>query len=252
MARATLAGTLLIVAVHDVAQSTLGEVRWLLAQLDEAGVQRRVLLAVPGAQGAGGERRSELDDLVRAEASAGSEVVLHGWTHRAEGRYRGALLDRIRAGLLAPHAAEFLALDGTGMAARLRAGTEWLASVGVTPVGFCAPAWLWAPELPSAARLAGFRYLIGLRGLHRLDTERRIGLPPIGYLGAGAAQELAWRLGELAIWRPLAVVRRDPWRHFFLHPQGAPRSRACARVLREIGRAARADRAITYRDLLDA
>lgn len=251
-ARATLAGTLLIVAVHDVAPSTLGEVRWLLARLDDAGVERRVLLTVPAETGAGDADRSELEGLVRREAAAGSEMVLHGWTHRAAGPYRGSFGDRVRARLLAHRSAEFLALDAAEIAERLAAGRRWLAEAGVTPGGFCAPAWLWTPALAPAAREAGFRYLVGLRGLQRLDGRPPIGLPPIGYLGAGPVQELAWRLGELALWRPMAALGRTRIRHFVVHPQHASSSRDCARVLREVGRAARNGGAATYGELLDA
>jgi uncharacterized protein len=243
---------LLIVAVHDVAPSTLGQVRWLLSRLDDEGIRPRVLKVVPGQLEASDEARGELAALVSAEARAGSEIVLHGWTHRAEAPYRAGAADRLRARLFAGRAAEFLALDRPQMGDRLRAGRDWLMSVGQRPLGFCAPAWLWAPELPDAARAAGFRYLVGLRGLIDLRSNGRISLPPVGYIGAGAGQEAAWWLGELTVWRPWAALQRGPARRYVLHPQGAARSRACARVLREIGRMAKRHRAGTYAQLLDA
>jgi predicted deacetylase len=251
-AAARLAGTVLIVAVHDVAPSTLSEVRWLLSRLDEEGIRPRVLKVVPGEPGASDGLRGELAALVRDEAAAGSEIVLHGWTHHAAGAYRGSLVDRLRARLFAGDAAEFLALQPDEMRLRLTDGRQWLADLGLEAAGFCAPGWLWAPELPASAREAGFRYLVGLRGLLDLRDGRRIGLAPIGFMGGRASTELAWRLGELTIWRPMAALRRSSHRRFFLHPQGAPRSRACARVLREIGRAARTHRSSTFTELLDA
>lgn len=243
---------MLIVAVHDVAPSTLGEVRWLLSRLDELGVRPRVLKVVPGEHGASDERRGELDALVRAESANGSEIVLHGWSHRASRGYRGSIVDRLRARVFAGDAAEFLALDAEEMRERLVDGRRWLASLGVDAVGFCAPGWLWAPELPHMARVAGFRYLLGLRGLLDLGSGRRVGLAPIGYMGGGAVGELAWRLGEVVIWRPLGALRRDRPRRFFLHPQGASSSRDCRRVLREIGRVARTHRATTFSGMFDA
>lgn len=243
---------MLIVAVHDVAPSTLGEVRWLLSRLDELGVRPRVLKVVPAEGGAEAAPESELAELVQAEAAIGSEVVLHGWTHRASRGYRGSALDRLRARLFAAEAAEFLAIDAGEMHARLVDGRQWLASVGVDAVGFCAPGWLWAPELPRVAREAGFRYLVGLGGLLDLRSGRRIGLAPIGYMGGRALAELAWRVGEVVIWRPLVALRRERPRRFVLHPQGAMTSRDCGRVLREIGRAARTHRATTFSGMLDA
>jgi predicted deacetylase len=241
-----------MVAVHDVAPSTLGEVRWLLARLDDAGIRPRVIKVVPGELGASDEARDELAGLVRAEAAAGTEIVLHGWTHRAAMAYRGGVLDRLRARLFAGDAAEFLALEVAEMRERLDHGRQWLAEVGVEAAGFCAPAWLWAPELPPLAREAGFRYLVGLRGLVDLGSGRLISAAPAGYMGTGMAGEAAWRLGEIAIWRPLTALRGGRVRRYFLHPQGASRSRACGRVLREIERAARTRRPMTFRELLDA
>ena len=243
---------MLIVAVHDVAPSTLPEVRWLLARLDSAGVRRRVLKVVPGEPGAPDESRRELDALVGSEAAAGSEIVLHGWTHRAEGPYRGGLLERARARAFAGRAAEFLALDPAEMRERLALGRAWLAARGLTPGGFCPPSWLWAPELPAIARREGFRYLVSLRGLADLRSGHRLGLAPIGYIGAGVGQEQLWRLGEAAIWRPLAALRRGGPRRFFLHPQGASTSADCARVLRAIALAARTQQPGTYAELLGA
>jgi predicted deacetylase len=238
--------------MHDVAPSTLGEVRWLLARLDEEGVRPRVLKVVPGEPGVTDQGRSELAGLVGSEAASGSEIVVHGWTHRASGAYRGSLADRLRARLFAGNGAEFLSLQPDEMRTRLLEGRQWLAGVGLDPAGFCAPGWLWTPELPAAAREAGFRYLVGLRGLLDLRDGRRIGMAPIGFMGGSVVTELAWRLGESVIWRPLAALRGSSPRRFFLHPQGAPRSRACASVLREIGRASRTHRSITFSDLLDA
>jgi uncharacterized protein len=242
----------LIASVHDVAPSTLGEVRWLLARLDEAGVRPRVLKVVPDEAGVPAELRDELAALVRAEAAAGSEIVLHGWTHHAPRHVRGAMLDRLRARLFAGGSAEFLALTPDEARSRLAAGREWLARHGLEASGFCPPAWLWAPGLPDAAREAGFRYLVGLRGLVDLRDGRRVGLAPVGYMGSSAFTELAWRLGQAVIWRPMAVVRRQAVHRFFLHPQGASASPACARVLREIERAARTHRPVTYAELLGA
>jgi hypothetical protein len=71
-------------------------------------------------------------------------------------------------------------------------------------------------------------------------------------MGSGAATELAWRLGEVLIWRPMRALPPPRPLRFFLHPQGASHSRACGRVLREIERASRTHRPTTYGELLDA
>jgi predicted deacetylase len=244
----------LIVAVHDVAPSTLPQVRWLLGRLDDAGVERRVIKAIP-AEDRGGDQAA-FEELVRGEAARGSEVVLHGWRHQAGGPYRGSAGDRLRARLFAGDSAEFLALAPAEMRTRLEAGRAWLAGLGLEPRGFCPPAWLAAPGLGAAARAAGFRYLLTQRGLRDLAPSRagatRVDLPATGYMGAGASQDGLVRLGGALLFRPLAALLQAPAVRIFLHPQGADASRDCARVLHQVERLAHAHRSGTYAELIGA
>lgn len=241
---------MLIVAVHDVAPSELGDVRWLLEQLDALGVRRRVLKVVP-AEG-GRAANGELVELIRREADAGSEIVVHGWTHRTAGRLRGSLSDRARGRLFAPEAAEFLSLTDTEAAARVDAGREWLARHDLPAVGFCPPGWLAASGLRAILRHAGFAYLVTLRGLLDLATGRWTLLPPSGYVGAGRVQEALVRVGSSLIGRPLGRLLGSPAHRVFLHPQSARSSRDCRRVLARIAELAERHQATTYRELLDA
>jgi predicted deacetylase len=241
----------LIVAIHDVAPSTLGEVEWLLRRLDALGVDRRVLKVVPAEPGAGDD--APLVALLRREAERGSEIVLHGWTHRADAPPRGgSLADRLRARAFAAEAAELLALPDDEVRHRVAAGCDWLARHGLSAVGYCPPGWLATDGLIPALGDAGFRYLVTLRGLRDLRRRRTITLPPEGYMGAGAVQERLVRLGGTVLSRPLRVLLRVPAHRVFLHPQAASRSAACAAALTRLARIARDHRPIVYADLLDA
>src|SRR5437588_4777681 len=146
-------GGCVVVSVHDIASPLTSEVRHLLAALDASGARPRVLKVVPNADGT----RDLRDDpaLVRvlaAEVAAGSEVVLHGYTHRVAGPLRGPWSTCLRARHFAGMAAEFLTLDATEMMERLSAGRQILQGVGVEPRGFCAPGWLAPPGLPHLLR----------------------------------------------------------------------------------------------------
>ena len=240
---------MLIVAVHDVAASTLDEVRWLLGRLDDAGVPRRVLKVIPG-EPATPDRVADLRALLAEEAAAGSEIVLHGWTHRADGRPRGGAWDRLRTRLFAGDAAEFMAIDAAEMGRRIACGRQWLAEIGLGAQGFCPPGWLAAPGLATAARAEGFRYLVLLRGLRDLRDGRWLVLPPRGYMGTGAVQERLVGVGGTVLSRPLIAALRSPAQRIFLHPQGASRARACATTLAEVGRLARRHPVTTYSALL--
>lgn len=237
---------MLIVAVHDVAQSTLQEVRWLLARLDDMGVAPRVLKVVPGEPGT----TDELGDLVRAEAAAGSEIVLHGWEHRACGPMGGSALDRLRAMLFAGGTAELLTDDAAEVERRVAAGCAWLADAGVAVRGFCSPAWLAGPSVTDVLRRHGLDYMVTLRGLLILGTRRWITLPPEGCMGGGRVQEGLVQLGAAVLARPLSALLPSPAHRVFVHPQGARRSRACAAVLRRIEVLARSHRPARYGDLL--
>jgi len=242
----------LIVAVHDVAPSTLDDVRWLLSRLDAAGVQRRVLKVVPAEPDASPTQLDELGDLVAREAALGSEVVLHGWSHRAEGPPRGSAVARLRARHFAGTSAEFLTLPAVEMERRLREGLARLTGWGAAVSGFCPPAWLATPELAPAARRAGLRYLLTLRGLRDLADGRWLTLPPIGYMGVGGLEESLVAVGGWLVSQPLRLVVAPGVHRVFLHPQGARSSRSCTRVLDHVASLAGTGSIGTYRELLHA
>lgn len=214
----------LVVAVHDVAPSSLEETRFLLAALDRIGARPRVLKVIPQHL----PEYPELLQLLRDEQAKASEVVLHGFTHRTSGRLRGPWPRRLRAAMFAPRDAEFLSLSATEMAERLDEGRELLRRASLLVTGFCAPAWLESPELHPMLRRAGFRYDVRMASLVDLATNRRILTDWIGYMGAGGLQERlvgianAINRGAAPMFRVLKV---------FLHPQGARDSIACRRIL---------------------
>jgi predicted deacetylase len=240
----------LTVAIHDVAPSTLGEVEWLLERLDALGISRRVLKVVPAEPGAA-THDAPLLRLLDGEVAAGSELVLHGWSHRADGPPLGRPADRLRARAFGGGAAEFLSLSDDGVRDRVAAGREWLTRHDLTAQGFCPPGWLATPALPMVLRDAGFGYVVTLRGLRDLRRGRWLTLPPRGYMGAGPNQERMVALGGAVLSRPLGMLLRAPAHRFFLHPQGASSSAACAGALAGIASLARTHRPATYSELLD-
>jgi predicted deacetylase len=237
-----------VVSVHDIASPLTSEVCHLLAALDAIGARPRVLKVVPNADGA----RDLRDDpaLVRvlaAEVAAGSEVVLHGYTHRVAGPLRGPWSTCLRARLFAGMAAEFLTLDATQMMERLSTGRQILQSVGVEPRGFCAPGWLAPPELPHLLRQCGFHYYVSMATLWDLGTGSSLRTPWLGYMGAGALQERLVGLGGRAL---LAMATSVPVVKVFFHPQRAPDAQACQRILQVLARLLRERRPVTYGTLL--
>jgi predicted deacetylase len=241
-------GGSLVVSIHDVAPPLLREVRYLLDMLDGIGARPRVLKVIPNLDGVhDGRADPAFVRLLAEEEAAGSEIVLHGYTHRAAGPARGPWGRRLRARLFAGPAAEFLSLDPRQTAERLVAGREALRAMGLQASGFCAPCWLAPPYLPRILRRCGFRYVVNMASVQDLQTDRRLWTPWFGYMGAGELQE---RLVGLGGWACAAVLSRMPALKVFFHPQGAIHSAACTRVVRRLAPLVSRRRLVTYAALV--
>ncbi len=232
--------------MHDVAPPHQEGVRALLRALDTLGARPRVLKVVPNLDGRWPLRQdSELVQLLRAEVAAGSEVVLHGYTHRTAGPLPGSLPVRLRAVLFAPHDAEFLTLSPEEAEGRLRAGLEELRTVGLQAEGFCAPGWLAPAWLGPLLQGLGFRYHLTMGCVHDLTTGRRLLAPWFGSVGTGGLHEflvhVGGTLGAGAARTPYSLVKA------FFHPQNP---RTWGPQLTRLRRALRTREATTYRALL--
>jgi len=239
-----------LISVHDVTAATLSEVRWLLERLDDMVARPRNLLVIPcDSERDDIRRHPELLQLLHREILHGSEIVLHGYTHRRAGAWAAPLLTRARAALFARQVAEFASLPWPQQRARLLAGREVLSDVGINTRGFCAPGWLSTAELPGLLAETGFRYLVEMSSVYDLDRRHRMTTPWLGYMGVGRVHEVLVGAGAvlLAPWR-----QRSPAVSVFLHPQGAPGSSACARVLRDLARLLSDRTAVTYGELLES
>lgn len=232
--------TRVIVEVHDVSASRAEGVAAILTGLDRIGARPRVLLVVP----AGLSDSSELVRLLTEEVAGGSEIVMHGFDHRARGRFAGRPLDVLRARLFSPADAEFLALDRDEAKRRLLEGRAQLARLGLDVEGFCAPGWLEPPWLPRLLRELDFRYDVGMSVLRdlRRGTSRR--LPWVGEVGAGRAHEALVALGGAAA---KLVAGQAPLKVFF---HARHEATVDARVLTILERELRRRRSVCYSTLL--
>lgn len=170
----------------------------------------------------------ELVHWLKQEQDRGSEIVLHGYTHRSGGRWYGPWRRRLRARLFARHAAEFLTLTPAEIEERLVDGREILNRAGLRVTGFCAPGWLESSDVASVLRRLGFRYDVRMTHLLDLVNGRRMWTDWVGYMGADPLQEnlvaIANRVNQL-------TAAAFPVMKVLVHPQGAQRSRRCRNVL---------------------
>ena len=172
----------IIVSVHDIAPSTAPEVRWLLGELDRMGIRRRVLKVIPNEAGVGDIRADlNLVNLLRDEVAAGSEIVLHGYTHRSAGPPVGNPLLRLGVRIFAPNDSEFATLRRRESARRLALGRDVLGELGLAPMGFCPPAWMAPSTLEGDLADAGFRYIVRIAAVGDVVAGRRHWIPAVGY-----------------------------------------------------------------------
>jgi hypothetical protein len=186
-------GAPMMVSVHDVAPGTAAQsLRWL-DDLDRRGIAATLLL-VPGPwRGPVLSTDGRLADVLLEAESRGHELALHGYYHRST-HGAGEFWRRGVARVLARGAAEFATLSQDEARARIEAGLDELASIGVEPVGFHPPGWLLNPDSVRALRRSGLRYYsthLGVHTLAQLNDE-----------GAGARGQLRLAAGEMRLTAP--------------------------------------------------
>jgi predicted deacetylase len=238
----------IVIAIHDVSPVHGDQVRYLLDACTAIGARPLVLKVIPNEAGSNDIRQySEFAGMLAREASAGSEIVLHGYTHQIARPISGLGLQQMRGRLFAGNVAEFLTLDRRAMGERLRAGLQILREVGLDPHGFCAPGWLAASYLPRQLRDCGLTYYTTMAAVHGVLHDQRVWTPWTGYMGADPVQERLVRLGG-DVWTTLA--RRAPVLKVFLHPQRARESADCSHILQQIPKLIENRRIMTYGALI--
>ena len=241
---------LLVVAIHDVAPPFAETVRRQIEALRLIGVDRLVLKVVPNWHGEYPlENQKALVDLLRDTVDSGSEIVLHGWQHRAVGSLRGSWEQRIRGKLFAGGAAEFLTLNREQATQAVSLGQEMLARCGLAPAEiFCPPSWLINGEAVQGVRHAGVRQVIRMMSIEDLSSGRSIPAPSFGHMGVRGIQELGVSMMGARVRRSL---RDERIARVYLHPETHHEDRFQKRTLRDIAKlVSEGRRPATYGDLL--
>lgn len=227
-----------VISLHDVAPPFEAAIRAQLDLLAAMGVRRVTLKVAPNWHGAYPlDAAPSLVELLRAQVAAGSQLVMHGYTHQpARGRsFHGPWLMRVRARLFAADAAEFLTLAPDEAEAVLRRGLDCFARLGLPrPTMFCAPGWLSDPAIEPALRQVGLRYLVGMFSVRDVRDGWRLWTPGVGYMGASAGQEAGVQILNGIVRQ--TVLRSAPIAKVYLHPQHDPSGALVRRRLAELAR----------------
>jgi predicted deacetylase len=233
--------------VHDVSPRFESEVDALIERLRSHVGDRIALLVVPNHWGeAPIAAGSPFARRLRAWATAGFEIFLHGFFHRDESRH-GRASDHARARLMTAGEGEFLGLSRREAAARIDDGRKLLEDIIARPIdGFVAPAWLYGPGALEALADAAIPIA---------EDHLRVWSPATGTkLAAGPvitwASRTRWRL--LSSLAASAVLRNAPMRvlRVGVHPPDI-RHQALIRSIEATMRiAARRRTPASYSDLL--
>jgi uncharacterized protein len=213
----------MVVSIHDVAPATRETCDRMIEALAKLGVARTSLLVVPDHH----HRGHFLDDpefcrWLAGRASAGHEIVVHGYHHERASRGDEPLRDRLVTQVYTKNEGEFFDLSGAEAAALLaRAKSDFArfrdayAADLPPPVGFIAPAWLLGADAEAAVREAGFGYTTRLTTFENLRTGEITRSQSLVY-----SPRNAWRRAVSRGWNGWLArrLRENPLLRLGLHP----------------------------------
>jgi len=212
---AALAPHWLAAVVHDVAPSTWFHCRSLVDALDELGLRPLSLLTVPRYHGC--PRNEAFERWLQSRAEGGDELVLHGYEHRDPMPRRGPW-QQLQRSVYTRGEGEFAALPYAEARRRLRAGRQWLESLGVRPAGFVAPAWLLSEGSWQALREQPLQYTCTLRHVILLPEG-----PTLACMAQVWSARQPWRRMASTWWNAglLRLQAGRPLLRLELHPADA-------------------------------
>lgn len=236
------------VALHGIEPATFERCALIRDWLEDHGVDRVTLLAIPARDlHPVGERSPEMVSWLIERRAAGDAIAQHGFQH--VGTRRGSSARRLlaRAGGHGP--GEFIGLGEEETRRAVDAGWRVLKLAGVEPYGFVAPAYSYTAALRAALRQRRFRWWASLTRVHRIEpvcaqAPREPLAPAWSFVADGRfGRLLSPALVRAGAMLPSATLRVD------LHPADLRHPRhmmALERVLEH----ERARRAVTYPELV--
>ena len=205
----------LVVSIHDVTPAHDAAVRWLW-DLCRARKIVPALLVVPNWHGEFPLAAHEtFAGWCRTAASLGADIFLHGGRHDEFGVSRG-WRDELSAFGRTDREGEFLTLDKHTARRRIDEGLATLRQIGLSPIGFVAPAWLSRVTCRDAITEAGLSVSEDDRSIYLHRHAQRLSSPVVRW-----SARSAWRARSSAFVARAAAARhgRHPLVRVALHPR---------------------------------
>jgi predicted deacetylase len=243
-----------VISLHDVSPATFDESRRWLQLVERHGLVA-TLLVVPGRwRGSAPADSVEFVEWLKAAASRGHELSLHGWEHRSVSRslsrsaHRSGL-HRLIGRVLARGCEEFWMLGYDEAHRRVEQGLVALRECGVRTRGFTPPGWLSSPESRAALRDLDVDYTTSQFTVRDLVSRKKMPMFAFSQRPGSSVVDVAAWLNERSI--ETCVRRRWSFR-LALHPDDLRHASIVTSVNRSMRLMARADlTSVTYGRLID-
>lgn len=204
----------LLSAIHDVSPAFAKESRTLWNEC----LQRDLVPALFVVPNWHGEwpigNHPKFVDWLRHCARKGAEIFVHGDRHDEEGTTR-QWQHHLRAFGRTANEGEFLALGRDETRRRIRHGLDVLRDMGIGPVGFVAPAWLYSPEARRAVGELGLAISEDDGAIYLHRWAARLPSPVIRW----SARTIARAIASTHVARAMTWLYRKHWLvRIALHP----------------------------------
>jgi predicted deacetylase len=239
----------LIVSIHDAAPPYLDELKALSAWLDQQSIRPRSIKVIPDYLGQWNilEHRKFLD-WVLSEKNKGSEIIQHGYKHKADAHKKG-YRDRLRDKCITKNEAEFSKSGYEESRKRIEKGKQIMEEADLICSGFTSPTWYQSKDAGQAIQDCGFRYYTTVSSVFDCQKHQNTPSLAMGYLGTNPVLEHLASLGQHVIRKTGLFC--SPYARMVLHPGVVSENGPLRWALKEIHKFSQNRDLITYQSLLD-
>ncbi len=241
-----MTGRPFLVAVHDVTPAHASRIDRLLSLLDDLGIGRFALFVVPDWHGEWTleQHPTFVNELLRRQEQ-GAEIFLHGYRHDEAGHAR-SFGEHLRVFGRTAASAEYLMLEEDEAARRMDQGLEMFGRLGLDPVGFVPPAWIFAFGTRELARQRSLWLTESFLWVEDLRMRRRVFTPALSWSSARPwrSRVTAW-IGDVRT----AVIRAPGLIRVAVHPPDIDIPPVRGSLERALRRLVRTRTIVGYRDL---
>lgn len=161
----------IVVSIHDVSPLTREATERILGELAAIGITRLSLLVVPDHHCKGHFLdHPDFCDWLRARASEGHEIVVHGYYHRRDQRSGETFKEKLTTRYYTAGEGEFYDIAGADALRIISQARQEFRKIGLNPQGFVAPAWLLSDGADRALQRLGVGYTTRIGGVFDYTT----------------------------------------------------------------------------------